>query len=220
MRCSSWNELQIDQHNKEPQNSDYISRSSNTNGVLVVASTAGSEHMVFAYKGFVRGFAHTKGDHGKQGIEQPTNLDQNAVCETTGESSPIDSSCTNTATTDTTNTGGIGTVQGSTGDDKKQTIEQPTIIGGAVCETTGESSPIDSSCTNTATTDTTNTGGIGTGTEEVQATTKNKRLNNQPLLVGQYVKLLVKALQLIQSCTNTATTDTTNTGGIGTVPRK
>ena len=131
-------------------------------GVLVVASTAGSEHMVFAYKGFVRGFAHTKGDHGKQGIEQPTNLDQNAVCETTGESSPIDSSCTNTATTDTTNTGGIGTVPGSTGDDKKQTIEQPTIIGGAVCETTGESSPIDSSCTNTATTDTTNTGGIGT----------------------------------------------------------
>ena len=75
-------------------------------GVLVGASTAGSEHMVFAYKGFFSGFAHTKGDHGKQGIEQPTNLDQNAVCETAGENSPIDSSCINTATTDTTNTGG------------------------------------------------------------------------------------------------------------------
>ena len=46
--------------------------------------------------------------------------------------------------------------RGSTGDDGKQAIEQPTIIGGAVCETAGKNSPIDASCTNTATT---NTGG-------------------------------------------------------------
>jgi hypothetical protein len=33
--------------------------------------------------------------------------------------------------------------------------------------------------------------------EEVQATTENKRVKNQPLLVGQYVKLLVKTLRLL-----------------------
>src|SRR5215467_9250934 len=33
--------------------------------------------------------------------------------------------------------------------------------------------------------------------EEVQATTENKRVKNQPLPVGQYVKLLVKTLRLL-----------------------
>src|SRR5215467_13693474 len=33
--------------------------------------------------------------------------------------------------------------------------------------------------------------------EEVQATTENKRVNNQPLLVGQYVRLLVNHHQFV-----------------------
>jgi hypothetical protein len=33
--------------------------------------------------------------------------------------------------------------------------------------------------------------------EEVQVTTEYKRVNNQPLLVGQYVKLLVNPLQFM-----------------------
>src|ERR1700752_4734153 len=33
--------------------------------------------------------------------------------------------------------------------------------------------------------------------EEVQATTENKRVNNQPLLVGQYENLLAKTLRLL-----------------------
>ena len=41
--------------------------------------------MAFAYKGFFRGFAHIKSDDGKQAIEQPTNIDQKATCETAGE---------------------------------------------------------------------------------------------------------------------------------------
>ena len=49
--------------------------------------------MAFAYKGFFRGFAHIKGDDGKQAIEQPTNIDQKATCETAGENSPIHASC-------------------------------------------------------------------------------------------------------------------------------
>ena len=186
-------------------------------GVLVGASTAGNEHMTFAYKGFFRGFAHIKGDDGKQATEQPTNIDQNAICETAGENSPIHASCTNTATTGSTNTGGIGTVRGSTGDDGKQAIEQPTIIGGAVCETAGENSPIHASCTNTATTGSTNTGGIGT----VRGSTGDdgKQAIEQPTIIGGAVcETAGENSPIDSSCTNTATTGSTNTGGIGTVP--
>ncbi|MFZ0512671.1 MAG: hypothetical protein WAM14_13775 [Candidatus Nitrosopolaris sp.] len=178
-------------------------------GVLVGASTAGNEHMAFAYKGFFRGFAHIKSDDGKQAIEQPTNIDQKATCETAGGNSPIDASCTNTATTDTTNTGGIGTVRGSTGDDGKQAIEQPTIIGGAVCETAGENSPIDASCTNTAIT---NTGGIGT----VLGSTGDdgKQAIEQPTIIGGAVcETAGENSPIHASCTDTATTGTTNIGG-------
>jgi hypothetical protein len=128
-------------------------------GVLVEASTQGNEHTALAYKGFFRGLAHIKGDHGKQGIQRPTNIDEKAICETAGENSPIHASCNNTATTGTTNADGIGTVRGSEGDDGKQATEQPTIIGGTVCETAGENSPIHASCNNTATIGTTNTDG-------------------------------------------------------------
>ena len=128
------------------------------------AGTVGSDQMAFAYKGFSSGFAHIKGDNGKQSIEQPTNIDQKTVCLTAGGNSPIDASCTNTANTVTTNTCGIGALRGSTGDNGKQSIEQPTNIDQkTVCLTAGGNSPIDASCTNTANTVTTNTCGIGAG---------------------------------------------------------
>jgi hypothetical protein len=95
-----WNELQ---HNDSVRETNYKMTSITKNhktatilaaiaaldGVLVGASTTGNEHMAFAYKGFFRGFAHIKGDDGKQAIEQPTNIDQKATCETAGENSPI-----------------------------------------------------------------------------------------------------------------------------------
>ena len=92
-------------------------------GALVGASTQGNEHMVLAYKGFFRGLAHIKGDHGKQGIQRPTNIDEKAICETAGENSPIHASCNNTATTGTTDTDGRIT----TNTDGRIT----TIIGGS-----------------------------------------------------------------------------------------
>jgi hypothetical protein len=131
-------------------------------GVLSGASTAGREHITFAFQDFFMGSAHIKEGHGKQETELPRTLVQNALCETAGENSPILASCTNTATVITSNTGGVGTVRGSTGDDRKQASEEPTITGGAVCETAGESSPIRASCTNTSGTIISNTGGSST----------------------------------------------------------
>jgi hypothetical protein len=120
-------------------------------GVLVVGGTLEIGHLAFAYKSFSKG---------KRAIEQPTKINQNTECLTAGGNSPIDASCTNTATTHSTNTGGIGGVRGSTGDDGG--ISQPTNIDQkAICETAGGNSPIDASCTNTANIGTINTGGIG-----------------------------------------------------------
>jgi hypothetical protein len=128
-------------------------------GVLIGASTAGREHTAFAFQDSFKGSAYIKDGHRKEANERPTNLVQNAVCKTAGENSPIVASCTNTATVITSNTGGVETVRGSTGDDREQASEQPTITGGAVCETAGESSPIRGSCTNTAGTIISNTDG-------------------------------------------------------------
>ncbi|MGA9150689.1 MAG: hypothetical protein WBZ36_08925, partial [Candidatus Nitrosopolaris sp.] len=111
-------------------------------GVLAGVGTSGREHIAFAFQDFFKGSAHIKDRHGKLTSELPTNLVQNAVCKTAGENSPIVASCTNTATVITSNTGGVGTVRGGTGDDRKQASEQPTITGGAVCKTAGENSPI------------------------------------------------------------------------------
>jgi hypothetical protein len=117
-------------------------------GVLVVGGTAEIGHLAFAYKSFSKG---------KGAIEQPTKINQNTECLTAGGNSPIDDSCRNTATTHSTNPGGV---RGSTGDDGG--ISQPTNIEQkAICETAGGNSPIDASCTNTANIGTTNTGGIG-----------------------------------------------------------
>jgi hypothetical protein len=127
-------------------------------GVLTGGGTSGREHIAFAFQDSFKGSAHIKDRHGKLS-ELPTNLVQNAVCKTAGENSPIVASCTNTATVVTSNTGGIGTVRGSTGDNTEQASEQPTITGGAVCKTAGESSPIRGSCTNTSGTIISNTGG-------------------------------------------------------------
>ncbi len=131
-------------------------------GVLTVASTAGREHIAFGFEDFFKGPAHIKDGHSRQVIQPSTNLVQNALCETAGENSPILASCTNTATVITSKTGGVGTVRGSTGHDRIQMSEQPTITGGAVCETAGENSPIRASCTNTYGTIISNTGSIST----------------------------------------------------------
>ena len=127
-------------------------------GVLTGASTSGREHIAFAFEDFFKGSAHTKDRHGKIMSELPTIV-QNAVCKTAGENSPIVASCTNTATVVTSSTGGIGRVRGTIGDDREQASEQPTITGGAVCETAGQSSPIRGSCTNTGGTIISGTGG-------------------------------------------------------------
>jgi hypothetical protein len=114
-------------------------------GVLVVGGTVEIGHLAFAYK---------------SAIKQPTKINQNTECLTAGGNSPIDASCTNTATTHSINTGGIGGVRGST--DYDGGISQPTNIDQkAICETAGGNSPIDASCTNTANIGTANTGGIG-----------------------------------------------------------
>src|SRR5215469_3404060 len=122
--------------------------------VLTEASTVGIGHTAYAFQDLEA--------PGKQRIELPTNVVQNAVCETAGENSPIVASCTNTANVITSKTGGLGTVRGSTSDDRKQASEEPTITGGALCETAGENSPIVASCTNTANVITSKTGGLGT----------------------------------------------------------
>src|SRR5215472_15523615 len=117
-------------------------------GVLVVGSTVEIGHLAIAYKNFSKG---------KRAIEQPTKINQNTECLTAGGNSPIDASCTNTITLNSTNTGGV---RGSTGDDggisQSNNIDQK-----AICETAGGNSPIDASCRNTANIGTTNTGGIG-----------------------------------------------------------
>src|SRR5215831_1128024 len=130
--------------------------------VLTEASTVGREHTAFAFQN-LKTSAYIKDGHGKQRIELPANVVQNAVCETAGENSPIVASCTNTANVIPSNTGGLGTVRGSTSDDRKQASEEPTITGGAVCETAGESSAIRGSCTNTSGTIISNIGGSITG---------------------------------------------------------
>ena len=71
------------------------------------AGAVGSDQMAFAYEGFFSGFAHIKGDNGKQSIEQPTNIDQKTVCLTAGGNSGIKGSCLNAGGSTTSNTGGI-----------------------------------------------------------------------------------------------------------------
>src|SRR6266702_1228422 len=96
--------------------------------IAYAKGAAGSHQMVFGYKHFFMAFpfkpAHTggigsiggsPGDNGKQAIEQPTNNNQRALCITTGGNSPITGSCTNAATTTTTNTGGMGSIGVSPG---------------------------------------------------------------------------------------------------------
>ena len=180
-------------------------------GVLVIASTVESEHLAFAYKGFSRGVVHMKGDNGKHAIEQSTNIDQKTICETAGGNSPIDASCTNTAITHSINTGGIGGVRGGTGDDGA--IEQPTNIDQkTICETAGGNSPIDASCTNTAITHSTNTGGIG----GVPGGTGDDGAIEQPTNIDQKTECLTAGGNsgIQGSCMNAGGTTTSNTGGI------
>ena len=121
-------------------------------GVLVVGNTVEIGHLAFAYKSFSKG---------KRAIEQPTKINQDTECLTAGGNSPIDASCTNTATTHSTNTGGIGEVRGSTGDDGG--ISQPTNIDQkAICETAGGNSGVQGSCINAGGSTTSNTGGSTT----------------------------------------------------------
>src|SRR5215831_6878034 len=183
--------------------------------VLTEASTVGREHTAFAFQD-LKASAYIKDGHGKQRIELPTNVVQNAVCETAGENSPIVASCTNTANVINSNTGGLGTVRGSTSDNRKHASEEPTITGGAVCETAGENSPIVASCTNTANVINSNTGGLGT----VRGSTSDNRkhASEEPTITGGAVcETAGKNSPIVASCTNTANVITSNTGGLGTV---
>jgi hypothetical protein len=181
-------------------------------GVITGAGTSGREHIAFAFQDFFKGSAHIKDGHGKHVTELPTNLVQNAVCKTAGENSPIVRSCTNTATVITPNTGGVGTLRESTGDDREQASEQPTITGGAVCKTAGENSPIVRSCTNTATVITPNTGGVGTLRESTGD--DREQASEQPTITGGAVcKTAGESSPIRGSCTNTGGTIISNTGG-------
>ena len=107
------------------------------------------------------GVGGSRGDHGKQAIEQPTKNDQRALCITVGGNSPITGSCTDTATTTTTFTGGIGVVGAGSGDHGKQAIEQPTKNDQkALCITVGGNSPITGSCLQITASTTSNSGGV------------------------------------------------------------
>jgi hypothetical protein len=170
-------------------------------GVLVVGGTIESGHLGYAYNSFSKG---------KHAIEQTTKIDQNTVCLTAGGNSPIDASCTNTATTHSTNTGGIDGVRGSTSGDGR--ISQPTNINQkAICETAGGNSPIDASCTNTANIGTANTGGIG----GVRSTTSDdggiSQLNN----IDQKTECETAGGNsgMQDSCMNAGGSTTSNTGG-------
>src|SRR5215467_11987139 len=118
-------------------------------GVLVVGSTVEIGHLAIAYKNFSKG---------KRAIEQPTKINQNTECLTAGGNSPIDASCTNTITLNSTNTGGV---RGSTGDDggisQSNNIDQK-----AICETAGGHSGVQGSCINAGGSTTSNTGGSTT----------------------------------------------------------
>jgi hypothetical protein len=179
-------------------------------GVLVLGSTVESEHLAYAYKSFSKGIVHMKDNNIKRAIEQPTNIDQKTECLTAGGNSPIDASCTNTATSHSTNTGGIGGVRGGTGHDGG--IEQPTNIDQkAICETAGGNSPIDASCTNTANTDTTNTGGIG----GVRGGTGDDGGIEQPTNIDQKTECETAGGNsgIQGSCINAGGSTTSNTGG-------
>src|SRR6266487_3359153 len=195
----------------------------------------GSHQVVFGNKHFFMAFpfkrAHTggigsiggPGDNGKrtggQAIEQPTNNVQKGSCLTAGGGSGITGSCNNAATTTTTNTGGIGSIAGSPGDNGKQptgqAIEQPTNNNQrALCITTGGNSPITGSCTNAATTTTTNTGGIvsiggspgDNGKQAIEQPTNN---NQKALCITLGGNSPISA-----SCTQISASTTSNTGGI------
>src|SRR5215831_10476311 len=180
--------------------------------VLTEASTVGREHTAFAFQNLKTSAYIKDHGHGKQRIELPTNIVQNAVCETAGENSPIVASCTNTANVITSKTGGLGTVRGSTSDDRKQASEEPTITGGALCETAGESSAIVASCTNTANVITSKTGGLGT----VRGSTSDdrKQASEEPTITGGAVCETAGESSAIRgSCTNTSGTIISNIGG-------
>jgi hypothetical protein len=168
--------------------------------VLVVGGTVESAHLAHSY-------SFSKG---KRAIEQPTKINQNAECLTAGGNSPIDGSCTNTATTHSTNTGGIVGVRGSTGDDPG--ISQPTNINQkTICETAGGNSPIDASCTNTANIGTTNTGGIvgvrgSTGDDAGVLQSNNIDQKTECETAGGNSEMQA-------SCINAGGSTTSNTGG-------
>ncbi len=168
--------------------------------VLMGGSIGESAHLAFAH-------------NGKRAIGQPTNIDQKTECLTAGGNSPIDSSCNNTVITHNTNTGGIGGARGGTGDDGA--IEQPTNIDQkAVCETAGGNSPIDSSCNNTAISDTTNTGGIG----GARGGAGDDGAIGQPTNIHQKTECLTAGGNsgIQGSCLNAGGTTTSNMGGINT----
>ncbi|MDQ6864722.1 MAG: hypothetical protein M3044_12965 [Thermoproteota archaeon] len=136
--------------------------------VAFAKGAVGSHQMAFDNKRFFMAFplkrvgaiGGSTGDNGKQAIAQPTNNDQRALCLTTGGNSPISGSCTNAATT-TTNTGGIGAIGGSAGDNGKQAIAQPTNNNQrGLCLTVGGNSPVTGSCLQIGGSTTTNMGGL------------------------------------------------------------
>ena len=111
------------------------------------------------------GVGGSRGDHGKQASSTTTGgttkNDQRALCITVGGNSPITGSCTDTATTTTTFTGGIGVVGAGSGDHGKQAIEQPTKNDQkALCITVGGNSPITGSCLQITASTTSNSGGV------------------------------------------------------------
>jgi hypothetical protein len=108
-----------------------------------------------------------------------------------------------------------GAIGGSTGDNGKQAIEQPTNNDQrALCVTAGGNSAVTGSCTNAATTTTTNTGGIGAiggsagdnGKQAIEQPTKDNQ-NALCITVGGNSPVTGSCLQIGGSTT-------TNMGGI------
>jgi hypothetical protein len=134
--------------------------------VLVVAGTAasvGSDHMAFARKiTSARSSTTTTSHPSNSGIKVVNFSDQrNTKCSTAGESSAITGgACTNAAASATDVSGGVTGSSSSSGNSGIVVINK-SLQSGMTCSTGGSTSPIDSSsCSNSASSGSTVSGGV------------------------------------------------------------
>ena len=136
---------------------------------------------------------------------------QDPSCISVGGNSPITDSCNNTAISNNTNSGGnIGTGNGPSGSGNRasgQSIRQDPVE----CISVGGNSPITGSCTNSAISNNTNSGGnIGTGNGPSGS---GNRASGPSIKQGPVCMTVGGNSPITGSCVNGGTIMNINTGG-------